>query len=217
LRFAFAILLLGVCSAASAEGNVNTGKDLYSVCAGCHGFEGEGNRTVNAPRLAGMPGWYLVRQLRHFQDGVRGGSEDDLYGAQMARMALSLWDLRAIQDVVAYIGTLPAAPAEPTVRGNPARGKERYQPCAACHGAQAEGLENVSAPKLAGLDDWYIVKQLELFKAGLRGTHPDDTYGAQMRPFVTVLADPQSLLDVAAYINTLQSLRDDARRRRGRD
>ena len=63
-------------------------------------------RTMNVPALRGMSDWYLTRQLKNFKDGVRGAHPLDLYGSQMAMMAATLGDDRAIDDVVAYLSTL---------------------------------------------------------------------------------------------------------------
>jgi cytochrome c oxidase subunit 2 len=53
------------------------------------------------------------------------------------------------------------------------------------------------------MSDWYMVIQLQKFRSGLRGDHPEDIYGLQMVPFATLLPDEQALVDVVAYINTL--------------
>jgi cytochrome c oxidase subunit 2 len=61
--------------------------------------------------LAGMSDWYLVRQLNLFRSddraARRGGHADDIYGDQMYMMARLLRDESAINDVIAYINTLP--------------------------------------------------------------------------------------------------------------
>lgn len=87
--------------------------------------------------------------------------------------------------------------------GDAERGKALYATCAACHGLQAEGMDAVNAPALRGLQSWYIVRQLQNFKQGIRGSNPRDTYGAQMAPLVQLLPDEQAMEDVAAYIQTL--------------
>ena len=61
--------------------------------------------------------------------------------------------------------------------GDAAAGKTLYATCAACHGQQAEGTEALHAPKLAGQEEWYLVRQLQNFKAGIRGADKKDTYG----------------------------------------
>jgi cytochrome c oxidase subunit 2 len=53
-----------------------------------------------------MSDWYLVTQLNHFRDGVRGTHPKDLYGQQMSSVASFLTQEQTINDLVAYIGTL---------------------------------------------------------------------------------------------------------------
>jgi len=90
-----------------ASGDVSKGKTHYrAICATCHGQNAEGQRALNAPKLAGQHDWYLIRQLQNFKSGVRGGHPQDIYGTQMRQMAQTLADDQAIQDVVAYIKTL---------------------------------------------------------------------------------------------------------------
>jgi cytochrome c oxidase subunit 2 len=108
-------------SEATVAGNVKRGRSLYTTCASCHGTKGQGNWALNAPRLAEVSDWYLVRQLGNFQHGIRGAHRRDYYGWQMATMADSLADETAINDIVAYINTLqpdPARTAMTTGRGN---------------------------------------------------------------------------------------------------
>jgi len=87
--------------------------------------------------------------------------------------------------------------------GDPVRGKTLYATCGACHGVNGEGLEALNAPKLAGQQPWYLIRQLQNFKSGVRGTNPRDTYGMQMAPMAQTLVDDQAMEDVAAYIETL--------------
>jgi cytochrome c oxidase subunit II len=100
---------------ATVSGDVQRGQRLYRTCANCHGAEGEGNRYVNGPQLAGIQDWYHVTQLTNFRNGVRGRHSDDPYGNQMVDMAQMLVNEAAIRDVVSYINTLnPAIGAEAT-------------------------------------------------------------------------------------------------------
>ncbi|MEY3659420.1 MAG: hypothetical protein RLZZ169_245 [Pseudomonadota bacterium] len=87
--------------------------------------------------------------------------------------------------------------------GDPAKGKTLYATCGACHGPNGEGMEALNAPKLAGQEEWYLVRQLQNFKAGIRGTNPKDTYGMQMAPMAQTLPNDQAIADVAAYIKSL--------------
>jgi cytochrome c553 len=78
-----------------------------------------------------------------------------------------------------------------------------YAPCAACHGGKAEGNAATKAPALAGQDAAYVRRQLQNFRTGLRGMHPSDTLGAQMRATVTTLKDEASIERVAAHVAAL--------------
>lgn len=204
LTFAGLTIGLSLFAAQCFAQDVGHGADDYKLCAGCHGFKGEGNPLVNAPSLAGQEDWYLERQIRNFRDGVRGASNADKHGYAMAQMARGLDSDETVSDIVAYIGTLPAPNPQSTVDGDASRGKDYYSTCVACHGAAAEGNPALNAPALATTGDWYQVRQLQLFKDGLRGAHPNDTYGQQMRPMAGVLADDAAIRDVASYINSLR-------------
>jgi len=59
------------------------GKTLFTVCASCHGAEGQGNQAFGAPALAGQNDWYLATQLRNFGARYRGRDPLDIFGAQM--------------------------------------------------------------------------------------------------------------------------------------
>jgi cytochrome c oxidase subunit 2 len=87
--------------------------------------------------------------------------------------------------------------------GDPVKGKALFATCGACHGANAEGMEALNAPRLAGQEDWYLIRQLENFKTGIRGATPKDTYGMQMAPMAQTLPTQQAIEDVVAYIETL--------------
>lgn len=89
----------------TVQGDAQHGQMLYAPCAACHGEAGEGNAVLKAPALARQSDWYLVTQLQHYRDGVRGGDPADTLGQQMRAMATSLTDDEAIRDLVAYINT----------------------------------------------------------------------------------------------------------------
>jgi cytochrome c oxidase subunit 2 len=105
--------------------------------------------------------------------------------------------------VVAYIGTLPETNAPATVAGDASRGEEIYITCKHCHGLTGTGIWAMNAPRLSGMDDWYLERQLNNYKEGIRGSHPADLYGKQMGMMSAVLRSDQSIKDVVAYINTL--------------
>ena len=185
--------------------NAAAGAAQYAVCAACHGPQGQGMQALNAPKIAGQDPWYLKRQLHNYKAGLRGTHEEDVYGKQMAPMARTLATDAAIDNVVAHIQTLPDQPTAQTVEGNVAAGADRFTVCAYCHGAQGEGIEAMNAPRLAGMPDWYLAHQLQNFKQGIRGEHPEDYYGKQMGFMGRIFQDDQAINDVVAYINTLQA------------
>ena len=190
-------------NSARAAGNADVGAAQYAVCAACHGQEGEGMQALNAPKLAGQSDWYLRKQLLNYQSGARGAHEDDLYGKQMAPMAATLGNEAAIANVIAHIQTLPDNPAPATIEGDVANGERLYRICAYCHADAAQGVQAMNAPRMAGMTDWYLKRQLENFQQDIRGQHPSDFYGFQMGLMARTLYGEQEVDDLIAYINTL--------------
>jgi len=189
----------------SPVGLAEEGKSIFSTCKTCHGEQGEGNPKLHAPALANSDGWYLYRQLMNFRKGLRGYMAADTLGMQMAAMANTLKDSVAVSNVVAYIETLPGVSTPTTITGDIKKGERTYQSiCGSCHGPEGKGNEAMHAPRLNGLDDWYVKTQIHKFKDLLRGMHPHDTYGAQMVPMVILLKDDQAVNDVIAYIHSVQ-------------
>ena len=74
---------------------------------------------------------------------------------------------------------------------------DRY--CTTCHGVEGIGNIAVEAPRLAGMEAWYLKRQLENFRAGFRGTHSEDTQGIAMQPMAAKLTD-ESIADIVAWI-----------------
>lgn len=173
-------------------------------CTVCHGVQLMGNRNINAPRLSGMESWYVARQLEAFQKGWRGTHPDDLVGMEMRPMATALSGKQVTQAAEFASQTRSPAPA-PSIEGNAADGRAHYGSCAACHGVNAEGNETLGAPGLSGINDWYLVRQLENYRDGRRGVDPADTYGVQMRAATQLLGDDQAIADVVSYISTLNT------------
>jgi len=120
-------------------------------------------------------------------------------------MAATLGDDTAIDNVSAYIRTLPDNPAPATVKGSANDGQRLYvSTCGTCHGPNGRGVQAMNAPGLKGMSDWYLVTQLKNFKQGVRGAHPQDMYGPQMASLAAILTNDQATNDLVAYINTLR-------------
>ena len=184
-------------------GDVVAGKNSFLVCTSCHGQQAEGNFAMNAPSLLGLPSWYVERQLKYYKNGIRGAHEKDVYGRQMAPFANTLVNDAAIRDVTVYLESLDIVSTPNTLGGDPERGKNYYVTCGACHGSEAQGNYALQAPPLAGQNDWYMKRQLENFRGGIRGAHKKDTHGHQMVLMARSLRDEQSIDDLLAYLNTL--------------
>jgi len=94
------------------------------------------------------------------------------------------------------------ADTQAVMAGNAAVGAAQYAVCAACHGQQGEGQLALNAPKLAGQSAWYLKKQLQNYKGGLRGAHEDDVFGRQMAPMAATLVNDVAIDNVIAHIQT---------------
>ena len=197
-------LALGVAGLPSAfAADVAAGKTAYGLCAACHGPQGEGNVAMNSPKLAGQEPWYLRRQLESYRSGLRGTAPGDTYGAQMRPMAMAVADPAAVENLIAYIGTFPPTSPDTTVSGDAAAGKTAYLVCSACHGQAAEGNEQMGGPRLAGQNDWYLVRQISNYNKGLRGYDSKDIFGNQMKPMAATVNSEEAANNVVAYINSL--------------
>lgn len=199
----FLLISLGAGPAVHAAGDATKGMVLYNICTACHGKAAEGTPALNAPANAGQDPWYLTRQLKNFRAGIRGAHPDDTFGAQMRPMAMMLTNDQDIADVVAFLSGLKMPDPPKTVDGDVEAGKKAYETCIPCHGAFGEGARSLDAPRLSNQHDWYIVRQLENFKSGVRGAHQNDVYGAQMRIMSQMLETDERVRDVAAYIATI--------------
>lgn len=207
------------------------GADLWDTCSFCHGAQGQGGPALDAPALAGLQAWYIERQLYNFKNRIRGTHYDDVPGVQMSIVTGMVRNDATIKNIAAYIESLePGAPPELAANGEVAgtarpfiwrskyaaldhpnepnieRGKTLYESgCIACHGADGSGNEPLGAPRISDQTDWYMHRQLQYFKDGLRGSNPADTFGLQMSVFAKTLPDEQAIADVVAYIKTLNS------------
>jgi len=158
--------------------------------------------SLGAPRIAGLPRWYVAAQLARFKDGRRGKHFDDAEGLKMRAMAMQMATAAEVEAVAAHVASLPAPRPVQTLAADPAVGQAKFAVCSACHGAKGEGNEALNAPPLAGMDDWYVARQLKKFQSGVRGTVKDDAVGAQMAAMaMTVL--PNEVDSMAVYVQSL--------------
>lgn len=200
---AVAAALLAGCGVGPESPQVH-GHEVFKTCVPCHGENGAGNLVLRAPALAGLPDWYVTAELTKFKGNIRGAHPDDNEGHRMRPMARSLYHPGDVEAVAAYVSKLKPVWVPPMLAGDATAGQKRYTTvCIACHGADAHGTQALNAPPLAGQADWYLVAQLKKFKSGMRGTHPDDGTGAQMRAMSLTMTDTTAMHDVVAYIKSL--------------
>lgn len=73
--------------------------------------------------------------------------------------------------------------------------------CAVCHGTNGNGNSVVRAPRIGGMEPWYLERQLRAFRAGWRGTHENDATGQEMRAIAAWLADDATVQQVAERVS----------------
>jgi cytochrome c oxidase subunit 2 len=172
-------------------------------CTVCHGSQLKGNENIGAPRLSGLPQWYIERQLQNFKLGLRGAHADDSTGGEMKAMVANLSE-KELNNIAAWVTQTQSHHPEASIEANADAGKSLYQSCSACHGADGQGNKLMGAPGLVGLNDWYLVTQLNHFRLGIRGTAPADVYGQQMKAASAMLGSEHDAANIAAYINQLK-------------
>ena len=85
--------------------------------------------------------------------------------------------------------------------------QNKFDYCLLCHGSNANGNPGIRAPKLSGMEPWYLARQLENFAAGVRGVPADDAGGHEMMP-VGLRLKQEGIIDAAVqFIGTLDSRR----------
>jgi cytochrome c553 len=99
-----------------------------------------------------------------------------------------------------------SASADAGAQGN----KELFENCTPCHRADGSGNPAIGAPNIAGLNDWYVERQLENFREGVRGAHFSDVEGLRMGPMARSLATDQDVKYVAHQVGAMQIVREPA-------
>ena len=121
----------------------------------------------------------------------------------MRPMAISLTREGDIESVSEYVATLDPVYPESTLHGNAGAGASSYIVCVTCHGEDGLGNQDLHAPPIVQLNDWYLLNQLRNYKSGARGARDGDVWGTTMRVNSLALSD-QAMQDVVAYVQTLR-------------
>lgn len=197
-----AIADAAVIAVKTAKSNDGGGNIYQRVCLACHGDKGQGNPQLRTPSIAGLPDWYVMAQLVKFRSRLRGGHEKDLTGIQMHAIAMSLNEAQ-MKEAAVVIAKMPLHATKNTLKGDAAKGMFVYMDqCMACHRYNGSGEVAFRSGQLVGLQDWYMLSQLEKFRSGVRGSDRKDEDGLRMREIASRLND-RDLTDVLAYVAQL--------------
>lgn len=185
--------------AAPAAASTEAPAVAKTVCAACHGPDG--NSTIPAnPSLAGQHASYLVKQLNNFKAGA-DGKPALRQNAVMNGMAapLSEDDIKALAQ---YFSKQTLKPDVAKDEKLVTEGRKIWRAgdlkkgipaCAGCHGVAGAGLP-AQYPSLAGQHPDYIVAQLQQFRDGVRENDPE----GMMRMIAAKMTDKQ-MSAVAEY------------------
>ena len=83
-------------------------------------------------------------------------------------------------------------------------GEELFTVCLICHGSQGQGMDRREGPAIAGLEAWYIEKQLHNYRDGIRGYHEEDIPGKFMSGTYQLLRNDETIREVAEYVASLE-------------
>ena len=196
----FAATMAGVIISNSAQpaGNPEAGATKATVCAACHGANGN-STNPEWPSLAGLGADYIAEQLKNFKDGKRANPV-------MMPMAASL-SPDDMADIGAYFNSLPntgleADPSfwqagEKLYRGGDAG--RQIPACMACHGPTGRGNDPAKFPALRGQQSGYVVKQLNDYASGTRNTGPNGVMQT-----VAKRLTPDDIRNLASYIQGIR-------------
>ena len=200
------LLLLLLVPLLSSRAEDATGEIIFkNVCFNCHGSRGEGNIQFKAPSIAGMPTWYVLRQIDNFQHDRRGFESKDVEGQIMRAIAKSL-DKPKMEAVARYVSTLKRVQPTPTITVDIQKGRELFaERCMECHRYNAEGEFTFGSPPLMGLQDWYLRSQIMKFRSGLRGVEKADPYGTKMSFSSGFIEDEEMLNSLVSYLMFMQT------------
>jgi len=181
-----------------------SGAGAYAqICSACHGDRGQGNDSLKAPSIAGLPQWYIAEQFRKFREGERGVHAEDLPGQQMRAIAMSLNE-EQLEAAAKEVADFPLVLTElPPEEADLERGRHLFaNQCMACHRYTGTGERVFHSAQLISLNRSYLRRQLRNFHEGKRGSVPGDVSGAKMADVTARLSDEEIEL-LVDYIGAL--------------
>ncbi|MGD8931296.1 MAG: c-type cytochrome [Chromatiales bacterium] len=175
--------------------NLESGKQVYKICAVCHEPEGWGQENGHYPQVAGQLNTVIIKQLAD----IRARNRDNPTMLPFTSSSL-LGGVQEIADVAAYVEQLPMTTANGKGPGtNLELGKRLYEEnCTECHGKNGEGDREDHIPAINAQHYHYLVRQFEWIKTGRR-RNADSKMVKQIRGF-----HHQEVLAVMDYVSRLQ-------------
>jgi cytochrome c553 len=146
-------------------------KIVQTVCAACHGSDGNSAVSLN-PKLAGQLPEYLLKQLTNFKEGKRAN-------AVMAGIVANLTP-DDMKNLANYYSAQKITLAKAKSNGAGSLGEKIYRggiaasgvpACASCHGANGAGIPK-QFPRLAAQHADYTLTQMKTFRTGERANAP---------------------------------------------
>jgi len=173
-----------------------TENTVQTVCAACHGADGNSAIALN-PKLAGQHPEYLLKQLTNFKEGTRAN-------AVMAGMAANL-SADDMKNLATYFANQKINLAKAKSNGVGSLGEKIYRggiaasgvpACSSCHGANGAGIPK-QFPRLAAQHADYTLAQLRTFRTGERAN----------APMMMVIAAKMTDAEMQAVADYMQGLR----------
>jgi cytochrome c553 len=212
------IALLLLCSPTLLAVDLENGRDINEVCAGCHGEYGQGGNEGEYPRLAGMPAPFLARQLHLFRERTRPNMAMIEYVDDRQMPDQDIEDIAHFLQGIELKTKLPPVDENapgfnayerlleskrlmqiPRAPGDVELGRKLYhRECASCHGREGMGDREKAVPMLAGQYTNYLWRQVKKYREGVRIHDPE-------APEERLLLDfkDDELRDIFAYLSIL--------------
>lgn len=107
------------------------------------------------------------------------------------------------QEKTAATGAAPQVPS--TIPATADGGALFKAVCAACHGPNGEGNEQIKSPSIAGLPGWYMTIQMSNFREGRRGHDLKDVPGLLMSAVAKMLK-PEQIKALASHVEAMPGI-----------
>jgi cytochrome c553 len=169
MLFASGVLL----SSAPASSQENAAKKIAgSVCASCHGLDGNSVQPT-VPNLAGLQSRYLDKQMKDYVAGQRKNDTATPCGPSL--------NPADIEGLATYFSDQKPVPGKAGDVALAAEGKKIYEQgnpvtevddCQECH--KPRGVGSGLYPRVAGQPAAYTFKQMRAFKTGARSNDKNE-------------------------------------------